>query len=120
MLWKSLDRSTRLQLIGLGVLVLGIAVSVAVDWTASNDPGPLLGYDIQSDSAQPIRPDDSKKFMRDLEQYNGKAGVLMYELRTWFTGLWQGRTLARTLFGITVFSVAVLFYLAHRQPPPRR
>jgi hypothetical protein len=120
MTWKSLDRRTQLQLAGLAILVLGIVASVLLDWSASNDPGPLLGYDIQSDSAQPVRPQDSKKFMRELEQYNGKAGVLMYEFRTWFTGLWQGRTLARTLFSITVFSVAVLFYLAHRQPPPRR
>ncbi|MBI4806698.1 MAG: hypothetical protein HY795_15850 [Desulfovibrio sp.] len=58
--------------------------------------------------------------MKDLEQYNGKAGVLMYEFRTWFTGLWQGRTLARTFFSITVFVVAVLFYMAHRTPPLRR
>lgn len=77
-MWKSLNLSTQLQLFGLGILVLGLAVSVAIDWTASNDSEPLLGYDIQGGSPRPIRPEDSKIFMRDLEQYNGNAGVLRY------------------------------------------
>lgn len=114
---KLRDSKTRLELLGLIILVVGLGVSIYIDRTAVDEPADALRYEMNGQSAQPVRPEDSKKFLRDMEQYNGKAGMLMYELRTWFAGLWQGRALARTLYCLTLASTAALFIIARRLPP---
>jgi hypothetical protein len=112
-----MERRTRLELIGLVILVTGLGMAVIVDRTAGDKPGQLLGYDMNGESPQPVRPEDSKQYLRNLEQYNGKTGVLLYELRTWFVGLWQGKALARTLYCLTAVVALAFFYEARRPPP---
>lgn len=117
MKWTALSKETRLELVGLFILVIGLGVAVYIDQTAVDEPYPVLGYEVNSESTQPIRPDDSKRYLRDLEQYNGKAGVLLFELRNWFAGLWRGKTLARTLFCLTVATTFAILYYARHLPP---
>jgi hypothetical protein len=50
-----------------------------------------------------VAPEDSKRFLRDLELYGGKTGVLLYEFRSWFAGLWEGKSLAYTVACIAIF-----------------
>jgi len=115
--WNIFDRRTRLELVGLLILVAGLGLAVAIDLTATDEPVPALGYEVDSDSAQPVRPDDSKQYLRSMEMYNGKTGVLLYELRMWFAGLWRGRALARTLYCLTAAASALVFLVARRLPP---
>ena len=58
-------------------------------------------------------PEDSKKYLRDLELYGGKANVLMDQFRRWFMGLWHGKSLAYTIAGITIFISLGTFYVAN-------
>ena len=64
----------------------------------------------------PIAPGESKKYVRDLQQFGGKAGVLFDELNRWFAGLWRGRSLALTVGWIAVFLSVGLFLLGWIQP----
>jgi len=77
-----------------------------------------LGYEEGGESVYPVRPEDSKKYLRDLELYGGKANVLATEFRLWLVGLWQGKSLAFTVAFITILISLVFFYAAN-YPPSR-
>jgi tetratricopeptide (TPR) repeat protein len=61
-------------------------------------------------------PEDSKKYLRDLELYGGKANVLLDELRRGFMGLWHGKSLAFTVACISIFISFGIFYTANHLP----
>jgi hypothetical protein len=61
-------------------------------------------------------PEDSKKYLRDLQLYGGKANVLMDEFRRWFVGLWHGKSLAFTIACISIFVSFGVFYAANHLP----
>jgi hypothetical protein len=75
-----------------------------------------LGYEEAGGTVYPIMPEDSKKYLRDLELYGGKANVIMDELRRWFIGLWHGKSLAFTVACITIFVSFGVFYAANHLP----
>jgi hypothetical protein len=118
MAWIPHDRRTRLGLAALAVLATGLLLAVVIDQTAGDEPGPVLVYEApEGGPAQPVSPDDSKQYLRSLEQFSGKTGIMLYQLRTWFAGLWRGRTLARTIFCLAAAGAAVLLYASRRLPP---
>lgn len=102
----------RLNLIGIVVLVLGLAGAALIYVTSKDDAGPAVGYVIADGHAYAIAPADSKKYRHDLELYGGKAAVLADEFSNWFAGLWQGRALAFTVAGISIAVAVGLFFLA--------
>ena len=61
-------------------------------------------------------PEDSKKYLRDMELYGGKANVLMDQFRRWFIGLWHGKSLAYTIAVISIFMSLGTFYVASHWP----
>jgi hypothetical protein len=101
--WKIKNRRTFLNAISVIILVVGLGSAIWIYRTAGNDSNNILGYEGRGGSVYPVKPEDSKKFMRDLELYGGKANVLMYEFRVWFIGLWQGKTLAYMVAFLSVF-----------------
>lgn len=117
MKWKITDRHTRLNLIGAFILLVGLGSAVLIYRTAGNDSNPVLGYEQGNGSLYPVRPEDSKKYLRDMEMYGGKANVLADELRRWFVGLWYGKSLAFTVGFITILASSGVFYAAHHLPP---
>jgi hypothetical protein len=110
---------TALNIIGAVVLLVGLCSAFLVYSSAGTDSSGALGYEVGYDgSVYPIMPGDSKTYLRSLELYNGKAGVIMDQFRRWFVGLWHGKTLAFTIAFITLFIASVLFYLANSSPSP--
>jgi hypothetical protein len=101
--WKITNRRTFLNLISVFILVAGLGGAAWIYRTAGNDSNNVLGYEARGGSVYPVMPEDSKKFMRDLEQFGGKTNVLLYEFRVWFVGLWQGKSLAYMVACISVF-----------------
>lgn len=85
MTWTPSERSARLRLISYAILIAGLISAFVIYWNASPELPP--GYD----------PEDSKQYLRQMELYGGKANLLAYDLRQWFTGLWHGRSLAATV-----------------------
>jgi len=116
MKWKMTDPQTGLNLISVMILLVGLGSAVLIYRTAENDSNSVLGYEIIGGQAYPIMPEDSKMYLRDLQLYSGKAGVLADEFRRWFVGLWYGKSLAFTVAYITLFISFVVFYAANHLP----
>ena len=113
---KIADPQTCLNLISVMILLVGLGSAVLIYRTAENDSNSVLGYEIVGGQAYPIRPEDSKMYLHDLQLYSGKAGVLADEFRRWFVGLWYGKSLAFTVAYITLFISFVVFYAANHLP----
>ena len=112
-----MDLQTRFYASALIVLVAGICAAVSIWLTAGDDPGPAAVQIVVVDGkSYPIAPGESKRYVRDLQQFGGKAGVLFDELNRWFAGLWRGRTLALTVGWIAVLLSVGLFLLGWIQP----
>ena len=116
MKWKITDRRTCLNLIGAIILLVGLGSAILIYRTAENESRDVLGYEQGNGSVYPVSPGDSKKYLRDMELYGGKASVLVDEFRRWFVGLWQGESLAFTVGCISVFISFVIFYAANHVP----
>jgi hypothetical protein len=116
MKWKISDPQTYLNLISVMILLVGLGSAVLIYRIAENDSNSVFGYEIIGGQAYPIMPEDSKMYLRDLQLYSGKAGVLADEFRRWFVGLWYGKSLAFTVAYITLFVSFVVFYAANHLP----
>jgi hypothetical protein len=114
--WKLSDRRVRLNLIGVIILLGGLGSALLIYHLAENNLTDVLGYEEGDGSVYPISPQDSKKYIRDLELYGGKANVLATEFRLWVVGLWQGKSLAFTVAVITTLLSLGFFYAAHHPP----
>jgi len=97
---------TRLRLVAAALLVLGLGSALAIYLTAESAPGNPLGYE----------PEDTKRYVRDMEIYGGKVNLLASELRLWFTGLWHGRRLAFTVACVTFLVALAIWCFAGALP----
>lgn len=93
---------TRLRRLTAAILAAGFGSAVVIFITAGPESENPLGYD----------PLQTKSYLHDLEMYGGKANVLAAEFMEWFTGLWQGRSLAWTVAVITILVVLALRFFA--------
>ena len=83
---------------------------------AENYVSGVIGYEEGGGSVYPIMPGESKKYLRDMELYGGKANVIADELRRWVVGLWQGKSLAYTVACIAIVTSFGVFYVASHLP----
>lgn len=108
-------RRADIKLLSALILLVGLACSGIIYWTAGNPAAPgLLGYEEGEGGVYPIEPDQSKKYLRDMEIYGGQANVLMDQLRRWLIGLWQGKSLAYTVAGLSALAAAAVYWAAGR------
>jgi hypothetical protein len=119
MTWKNLNRRRFLHLAGAAILVAGLALALLIYLRAGQETGARLGYEGGDGTVYPIRPEDNKQYLRDLELYGGKANVLADEFRRWLWGFGEGKSLAYLVAGATII-VAAGFFLAANAPelPP--
>jgi hypothetical protein len=95
-------RRQTINRITLGLLLGGFVLAFILYLTVEPVPvDPLLG-----------EPLASKKFRRELKVLGGQANVLSAEFQDWFTGLWQGRNLSRTVAVLTVIAAISFRYVA--------
>ena len=109
--WKVPDQHTCLNLISAAILLVGLISAILIYRKAENNSYGVLGYEEGNGSVYPIMPEDSRKYLRGLELYGGKANVLTDELRRGFVGLWHGKSLAYTVACIAIF-ISFGFYAA--------
>lgn len=101
MKWEITNLLKRRNLITGVILLVGLGSATLIYLTADNAADSGLVNDFEN----------SKKYIHDLELYGGKANVLANELTNWFTGLWQGKSLAFTVACITiVIALGFLFF----------
>ncbi len=104
------------NLLSAVILLAGLGSAVLIYQKADRDTRAALSYEAADGSAYPIMPEDSKRYLHDMEQFGGKANVLADEIRRWFIGLWQGKSLAYTVAGISMILSLAGFYAASRLP----
>lgn len=97
----------RRKAIAAGIVLAGCAAGLVIYLTAGPPPENPLGY----------RPEDTKRYLREMERYGGKANVVASEIREWFVGLWHGRSLAFTVATLSVL-LALAFLFAMTPLPP--
>ena len=107
-----MDRSKKLKLLGVCILVIGLGAGLAVYLYAGAHQGPVSGYEMTDSGVYPVSPFDSKQQMRSMELYGGKMGVMMYQFAVWFGGLWQGKNLARIIWIFSAAAAWLCFRLA--------
>ncbi len=81
MMGKNTDPRTIFNFISVIILLVGLGSAILIYRTAENVPVGVLGYEGEDGGAYPVMPDDSKKYLRDMELYGGKANVLMDQSR---------------------------------------
>lgn len=109
---------TRLYLIAAVILLAGVGSAVLIYVTAENTPNNDFGYEMAGGHVYPVAPEDSKRYIHDLELYGGKANVLANDFRRWFYGLWHGTSLAFTVGCITILMSLGVFLVARHFPSP--
>jgi len=97
---------TRLNLVGALILLVGLGAAAVIYLATGDVPEGMPEFDIEG----------SRRSLRDLEMYGGKANVLVAEFMIWFGGLWHGRSLAATVACITVVLSGGLFFVARNWP----
>ena len=116
---KLQERTLCLNLIGAMVLLAGLGGAFWIYHSAEASQNGILGYERGYDGVlYPIMPDESKSYLRSLETYNGKIGVVADQFRRWFTGLWHGKKLAFTFAVIAILIAFCFFYMANTVPIP--
>lgn len=106
-----------LTLLSFIVLLAGLGSAMLIYRAAEDDSNGVLGYREEGGSVYPVMPDESKKYLRDMELYGGKANVIADEFRRWLEGLWQGKSLAYIVASASLLLATGLFYAAVRHRP---
>ena len=97
-------RLARLRRITTGLLASGLGAATLIYFTATPPAANPLGYE----------PENTKRYLRQLEVVGGKANVVGTEFQRWFDGLWQGRQLAFTVAWLTLLFTAAFWFLSTR------
>jgi len=101
----SADTSKKARYLNIGaaaVLVAGLGSALVIRLTAEK-PG---------DDTMVFEYENSKMYARSLKLAGGQMAILADDFRRWFTGLWQGESLAYTVAVIAVIVSALLFWEA--------
>lgn len=106
----------RLTLAAVLLLVAGLTSASLIYAFADEAPPDAIGYIVVDGIKYPIEPDQSKRYVRELERFGGKASVVFDEFDRWFAGLWRGKTLGITIGCLATMVSVVLFLLASSLP----
>lgn len=90
----------RLRLIGLVILIAGLAAAAMVGAAA---PAVTEGADV-----------DAKRYEYEMELVGGKSNLFAAQVREWFDGLLHGRGLWQLLACVSLGGSFMCFFLAHR------
>ncbi len=110
---------TRLCIAGALILVLGLLSAVGIYFTANDEVGGAIGYQVIAGQTVPITAENSRSYRYQLERNGGKMALVMDDFARWFGGLWHGRQLAYTLAFLAMALSIACFYLADllSEPP---
>ncbi len=97
----------RLRFGTIAILAVGFAAAIVIYVTAPPPAANPLGYE----------PEDTKKYVRDMEMYGGKSNLLAGEFREWFDSLWHGKRLAFTVAVLSVIAAGAYAFFAVPLPP---
>jgi hypothetical protein len=94
----------RLRIAAIAILIAGLGVALGI-YIGAGDDVPAGVFDAMY---------GSKRYVRDLQLYGGKASVLFDELMRWFGTLWEGRRLAWSVAVLTLAASGALYFASGR------
>lgn len=94
---------------GAVILLVGLGSGILI-WRAQDRLEREIAAAQAANPGAPLPALDSRKYVRDVEIYYGKAGLLMEEAKE----LFHGKPLANTIVVVSVLTAAGLFLLATR------
>ncbi|HET7764753.1 MAG TPA: hypothetical protein VFK92_06640 [Burkholderiales bacterium] len=96
------------------VLVAGLACAGWIYATADEGPDLSGAYQIVVVNGVPtaIAPNESKAYVRDVQRFGGKLGLVFDDIGRWWNGLWHGKSLALTVACLTVAVSFALYFVA--------
>jgi hypothetical protein len=97
-------RLRRIRQLSASLLAMGLGIATVIYLLATPKGSNPLGYE----------PEDTKKYLRDLELYGGKVNVLATEFMRVWEALWHGRNLAYTVAVLSVVLALGFWLLATR------
>jgi len=106
----------RLYLACLIVLAVGLCSAAILYALAEDSPEGGQDYIVVNGVSYPMAQQTTKRYVRTLEQFGGKASVLFDEFDRWFASLWRGRNLALTVACLSTAAAAALFLFARWLP----
>ena len=89
------------------ILTVGLGSAAVIFFSVQPPAASPLGYD----------PNDSKRYLRDMEMYGGKANVITSQFREWVASLFQGRSLAFTVAALTLLLALAVWFFGTPLPP---
>ena len=110
----------RLRLSCLIILVVGLCSAMLIYLVAEDIPDDSLGYVMVNGTVYPLATSDSKKYRREVQRFGGKAALLFDDFGRWFGELWQGKTLAGTVAGISLLISLGIYLFANSLGPDAR
>lgn len=96
-------RMDRIRLVAGSILAAGFVSALVIYRFASTTVAPFA-----------LEDENSKSYLRQLEMMGGKANLLASQVRHGFAALWQGTTLAFTVFWLSA-AAAAIFWVAATQ-----
>ena len=111
------ELKSRLYLACVLVLAAGLCAGLLVALVAEDVPAEGVGYVLADGTVTALDPNQSKRYIRDLERFGGKSAVIFDEINRWFDGLWRGKSLGVTIGWISVIVSLALFLFARWLPP---
>jgi hypothetical protein len=99
---SNLELKKRLRLGCLVILVVGLCSSALIYAFAEDVVDDSLGYMVVNGIAYPLSARDFKPYRRELERFGGKTLLMFDDFNHWFTDLWRGKTLAKTVAWISI------------------
>ena len=106
----------RLHLVAAVILLVGLGSAVIIYLSAENNSADVSSYEMAGGYSYPMAPEDSKRYLHDLELYGGKANVIAHDFTRWFAGLWLGKSLAFTIACIAIVLAVGVYFVANRLP----
>ncbi len=98
----------RRKTVAAAILLAGIAAGLVLYVVAPPPEEDLLAN----------QANESKRYLRQMEEYGGTINVLASQLSDWFAGLWQGKTLGITIACLSgVLALVVFIALTPIAPP---
>ena len=69
----------------------------------------------KGDNPLGLDPEDSKRYLREMEVFGGKVNLIASQLTQAWKALWQGRNLAFTVAGLTLLVAFGFWFIATRR-----
>jgi len=114
---KTTHLHTYLSIVSALIMISGLGSAAYLYQKAVNEPAYALGDQAERSSVYQIKPEDSKKYQRDMEAISGKAGLVVAEFRSKLAALWEGKSLAYMVAAMSIL-VSFAFYFAANHLPP--